>query len=317
MQVFSQLEMIPNKVFMDREMQKFNIFPTNMKGPFQKIAVAIAFSPRIRALLAETARLKILWKAELSIIHVGEKTQEEEKLLQEHLQGVGLTESQDVKIFWEQGKPSEKILARCKKENVDLLIAGALKKEKLIQYYLGTVARKILRKADCSVLMLTDPRNAPLPFQNIVVNAENSNYVAEALKTAITISQTDNAQWVHVAREIKLYGLTMSASENYSEEEYEKVRNGLVQEEISSVQKLLDKIPHEGVKINIKLLSGKSGFELSKFAQRKNADLLVAGASPKRFSLFDRVFPHDLEYIFADLPCNLLVVHPRKEGNNG
>jgi nucleotide-binding universal stress UspA family protein len=288
-----------------------------MTVPFRKIAVAIAFSPRIRALLAETARLKNLWKAQLTIIHVGEKSDQEEKLLQEHLIAVGLSVSEDIRIFWEHGKPSEKILSRCRKENIDLLIAGALRKEKLIQYYLGTVARKILRRADCSVLMLTDPRNAPLPFQNLVVNAENSNYVQEALKAAISICQSDNAQWLHVAREIKMYGLTMSASENYSEVEYEDVRHSLVREEIASVQKILDKIPHEGVKINIKLLAGKSGFELAKFTQRKNADLLVVGASPRRFSIFDRVFPSDLEYIFADLPTNLLIVNPRKEGSNG
>jgi nucleotide-binding universal stress UspA family protein len=287
-----------------------------MKAPFRKIAVAIAFSPRIRALLAETARLKLLWNAELHIIHVGEKTDQEENLLREHLESVGLSENQDIRIFWEHGKPSETILSRCKKENIDLLIAGALRKEKLIQYYLGTVARKILRKADCSVLMLTDPRIAPLPFQNVVVNAENSNYVHEALRTAISICQSDNSQWLHVAKELKMYGLTMSASESYSEEEYEDVRHSLVREEIATVQKILDQIPHEGVKINIKLLSGKSGYELAKFSQRKEADLLIVGAPPRRFSLFDRVFPHDLEYIFADLPCNLLVVHPRKEGGN-
>jgi nucleotide-binding universal stress UspA family protein len=288
-----------------------------MKAPFHKIAVAIAFSPRIRALLAETARLKILWGAELLIIHVGDKSEEEEKVLQEHLKAVGLADYADIRIFWERGKPSEKILSRCKNEKVDLLIAGALKKEKLIQYYLGTVARKILRKADCSVLMMTDPQNAPLPFQNIVVNAENSNYVQDALKTAISICNSNQAQWLHVVREIKLYGLTMSASENYSEEEYENVRHSLVRDEIASVQHLLDKIPHEGIKINIKLLSGKSGFELAKFTQRKDADLLVVGAPPRRFSLFDRVFPHDLEYIFADLPTNLLIVHPKKGGTNG
>jgi nucleotide-binding universal stress UspA family protein len=288
-----------------------------MTSPFSKLAVAIAFSPRIRALLAETARLKKLWNAELTIIHVGDKTEKEEKILEEHLHSVGLTDMSDIRIFWEQGKPSEKILARCKKENVDLLIAGALKKEKLIQYYLGTVARKILRKADCSVLMMTDPRNAPIPFQTIVVNAENSHYVHDALSTAISVCKSDQSQWMHVARELKLYGLTMSASENYSEEQYEDVRHALVRDEIASVQKLLDKIPHEGIKINIKLLSGKSGFELAKFTQRKNADLLIVGAPPRRFSLFDRVFPHDLEYIFADLPANLLIVHPRKGGTNG
>jgi nucleotide-binding universal stress UspA family protein len=63
------------------------------------------------------------------------------------------------------------------------------------------------------------------------------------------------------------------------------------------------------VKINIKMLSGKSGFELCKFVERKQAGLLVVGAPPRRFSLFDRIFPHDLEYVFADLPCNLLVVN--------
>jgi nucleotide-binding universal stress UspA family protein len=288
-----------------------------MTAPFQKIGVAIAFSPRIRAVLAETARLKRLWNAQLAIIHVGERSESEEKILQEHLEAVGLTGLSDVNVFWEEGKPSEKILSRCRKENVDILIAGALKKEKLIRYYLGTVARKILRKADCSVLMLTDPRNAPLPFQNIVVNAENSNFVSQALKVGISIAQADQAQWIHIAREIKMYGLTMSASENYSEEEYEGVRHSLVREEIANVQKMLAQIPHEDVKINIKLLSGKSGFELSKFAQRKNADLLIVGASPRRFSIFDRVFASDLEYIFADLPCNLLIVHPRKEVKNG
>jgi nucleotide-binding universal stress UspA family protein len=61
------------------------------------------------------------------------------------------------------------------------------------------------------------------------------------------------------------------------------------------------------------MVSGKAGFELSKFAHRKNADLLIVGAPRRRFSVFDRVFPHDLEYIFGDMPCNLLVIHPKSE----
>lgn len=287
-----------------------------MVGPFRKIGVAIAFSPRLQALLAEVARLKILWKSEVSLIHVGNKSAEAENLLRGYLNAVGLTESGDVRVFWEYGKPLDRILYRCKKEEVDLLIAGALKKEKLIHYYLGSVARKILRKADCSVLMLTNPSLAPEPFNNIVVNAENSNYVNEALQTATSIALLDHASWLHVVREIKLYGLTMSASENSSEEEYENLRQSLVREEVITVQKLMEAIPHHGVKINVKLIAGKSGFELAKFAARKKAQLLVVGAPPKRFSIFDRVFPNDLEYIFADLPCNLLIVHPvrkRKE----
>ena len=82
-----------------------------------------------------------------------------------------------------------------------------------------------------------------------------------------------------------------------------------MQEEINSVERMLVSIPHDNIKINIKMLSGKSGFELCKFVLRKQAQLLVVGAPPRRLSFFDRVFPHDLEYVFADLPSNLLVVN--------
>jgi nucleotide-binding universal stress UspA family protein len=282
-----------------------------MATHFKKIGLAIAFSPRMSALLAEALRMKRLWDAELALIHVGEHSDKEEDLLQQHLEAAGFTAADSVKVYWEKGKPGERILAVCKNENIDLLIAGALKKEKFVQYYLGTVARKILRKADCSVLMLTNPLVSPEPFHNIVVNAEDSPYVEDAITAACYIGMKDRATWLHVVREIKMYGLTMSVAEQCSESEYENMRHNLVKGEIESVEKILQRIPHAGLKVNIKLVSGKSGFELSRFAQRKQADLLIVGASPRRFSLFDRVFTHDLEYIFADLPCSLLIVHPR------
>lgn len=290
---------------------------------FRKIGLALAFSPRMQALMAEAARFKKMWNAQLILIHVGEHGEKEKILLEQLLESAGLSGSPDVQVFWKEGKPSEQILATCKKENVDLLIAGAMKKENLVQYYLGTVARKILRKAECSVMMFSDPETSPRPLKNIVVNAEDSPYVEDALETACFIGMKDRSLWLHVVREIKMYGLTMSAADQCSENEYEALRQSLVQEEIDNVEKILQRISHEGLKVNIKLVSGKSGFELSKFTQRKNADLLVVGAPPRRFSLFDRVFPHDLEYIFADLPCNLLVVHPnrsdktRKEASHG
>jgi nucleotide-binding universal stress UspA family protein len=237
--------------------------------------------------------------------------------LNELLIQTGLDASDGVKIFWEEGKPSQRILAVCKKENVDLLIAGALKKENLLQYYLGTVARKIIRKADCSVLLLVNPSTTPQPFKNIVVEADDRPYVEQSLQAACQIALKDESSWLHIVRELKMYGLTMTAAEQCSEQEYEDMRHNLVQSEIDTVEKILHEIPHEGVKINIKLVSGKSGFELTQFTQRKQADLLIVGAPERRFSFFDRVFTHDQEYIFADLPCNLLIIHPRKEVAHG
>lgn len=280
---------------------------------FKRVGLAIAFSPRLEALLWEASRLRKYWQAELVLIHVGDTSEDATDSLKMLLARVGLSEK-EVIIRWEKGEPSKRILAVCREEKVDLIIAGALKKENILKYYLGTIARKILRKADCSVLLLLNPSVAPRPFKSIVVNTEDSPYVEQALLAACELGKIEKSNWVHVVREIKLYGLTMSAAEQCSEEEYTQLRNDLVSTEIDNVQVMLNKIPHEGLKVNIKILSGKSGFELSQFATRKNADLLVMGAPPRKFSFFDRVFPHDQEYIFADLPCSLLIIHPRKEG---
>lgn len=221
------------------------------------------------------------------------------------------------KIVWKMGNPVKEILKACKEERIDLLVAGALRKENLMQRYIGTVAREIMRRAECSVYMVNNPSTEPQPSKQIVVNAEDSPHIRQAISAACHIAKLEKANWVHIVRELKLLGLTLSASGQYTEQEYSESKQEMVREEIENVEKILETIPHDKMKINIKIISGKSGFELCKFAQRKNADLLIVGAPPRRFSLFDRVFPHDLEYVFADLPCNLLMVNPGKELYHG
>jgi len=280
----------------------------------------MAFSPTAEAMLAEAARWRSIYQATLILIHVGDHGPAEDEQMNNLLQKTGLS-STSVKICWEKGSPAKGILTVCQREKIDLLIAGALKKENLVHYYIGTIARKIMRKADCSFLMITNPSTQPAVYKNIVVNAEDSPYVTEAISAACYLGMKEHSSWVHIVRELKMYGLTMAAADQCTEEEYDDMRQHLVKDEIDKVEDLLSRIPHDQLKVNIKMVSGKAGFELSKFAQRKNADLLIVGAPRRRFSLFDRVFPHDLEYIFGDMPCNLLVIHPkaddRKEGNRG
>lgn len=279
---------------------------------FAHIGIAVSFSPNGEALLAEAVRLQRQCKARLSIIHIGSPKPENETRMKALCSATGL-EYSSIRVIWEVGQPAKTILRICERESIDLLIAGALKKEKALQYYLGTIARKILHKANCSVLMLVNPQPVRPRYANIVVNAEeDSPYTFQALTAACQIGQAEGANWLHVVRELRLMGL-LTATEQFTEEEYEKKKQELVRNEISEVQQVLDRIPHAGVRVNIKLVSGKSGYELLQFAQRKKAELLVVGAPGRRFSFLDRVFPNDLEYIFADLPCNVLVIHAKKE----
>ena len=138
---------------------------------FKKIALAIAFSPRLEALLFETARLQRIWQAELILIHVGNTSSKDSDTLNGLLQKAGIRH-ESVMVKWVYGNPADQILWVCKSEKIDLLIAGAMKKENLIKYYLGTVARKILRKAPRSVVVLLYPSVEPKPIRKIVVKAE-------------------------------------------------------------------------------------------------------------------------------------------------
>lgn len=243
----------------------------------------------------------------LVLIHVGKRGTAEEARMEELVQSAGL-HLVDVKVVWREGDPVRNIRNVCKEEQVDLLIAGALKKENIVKYYIGTIARQLMRSADCSVLMIQKPFVPALPMKDMVVNADDGPHMEDAVELACYMGLRSGAQWVHVVRELKLYGLSMAASEYHTEQEYDDLRQKMVKAEIEKVEDVLGKIQMEKPRINIKVISGKSGFELSRFAERKHADLLIVGAPHQQFSFFDRMFPHDLEYIFADLPCNLLVV---------
>lgn len=275
---------------------------------FKKIAVAFAFSPTLEALLSEAARVKELFSSELYLVHVGEKKEEEVVYLQELMNRLGLNRS-DTHIRWEKGDPPDKILSFCRREKVDLLIAGALKKENLYRYYIGSIARRIIRKSTCSVLILVEPSVAPNPYKEIVIDGSERSGSLKVLEAGCRVAQLQNSQRVHILKEIKLYGFTMAMAAEDSEDEYSEKKKSLVQTEIKYIESQLEKINVTGLKINIKIISGKPGHEINKFARRIKPDLIVLGGPEHQLGFFDRLLPHDLEYILDDIPTNLLIVH--------
>ena len=281
---------------------------------FTRLCLAFAFSPRAEALIFEAVRLTRVFGGHLSILHVGMCSIEERNEIFQLAKKNGLDEKQ-FKIIYEEGSPSKIILSVCRREKIDLLIAGALQKENLLKYYLGTIGRTILRKSDCSVLMLTNPNVMGMQLTHIVTLAEDSPYIEKAIAISCQLAQFTKAKWIHIVRELKMFGLTLSAMDQSSEVEYDRHLHQLVQDEIMKIEEMLKRIPKPETKVNIKVMSGKSGFELARFAEKKHADLLVVGAPERRFHFFDRLFRHDLEYVFANLPCNLLIVHGVRHAN--
>ncbi len=273
---------------------------------FSKIALAVAFSPRMEALIAETKRLVELFHSDLILIHVGEKTDALEARFQQVLQLHGLDESRTT-IIWKQGKPVKMILQACKEAKVDLLVAGALKEEGFLKYYMGSVGRKIIRKSPCSVLTLIDPKLETTGFSKVVLNGTELEITPFVIEKGVVFSREVRADQVHILNEIKMYGLQMGTAGEDSEEEIAQTRRQLVKNEMTYVQDILKEIDTKGLKINVKVTGGKWAVELGRFCEKIDADLLVVG-DDQRLNFFDRLFPHDLEDLLSTLPCNLLIL---------
>lgn len=276
---------------------------------FTKVAVAIAASPTLEALLAESKRLQDLFGSEVLLLHVRRNSErKEEEFLKKAVRDSRFS-PEKTQLFFEKGDPAEAILAFCKKQQVDLLMAGALKKENIFRSYLGSVGRTIIRSANCSILILVDPSEQPNPFRQIVVDGSEQPLTPKAIEAACLIGRKQQASHIHILKDIKLYGLTMAMAAEDSEGAYAEQRRNLVQAEIEHVKKKLEGIDTGQVPVNIKIISGKMGFEISKFAQKVGADLVVAAGPAKKLGILDRIMTHDLEYLLADIPANLLIVH--------
>lgn len=274
---------------------------------YKKIGVAVAFSPRCEAIIGEAARLQKLFDAELILIHVGEIQPDEKEYLDELIKITNVN-TEKLKIVWEEGKPAKKILSVAHKENIELLVAGALQKESVMKFYFGSIARKLIRKSSCSILMLINPSFPSKSFKRIVINGSEGENNADTIRRGVELAKLEKSRRVHIFKSIKLFGLSMAlAGEEETEQAQEETRRDIVGQEIEEINKILQGIDTKGLQINVKVASGKPGFELRKFTKRVHADLLVVKSPTHQLNFLDRIFPHYLEMIMEDLPSNLLI----------
>ncbi|CAN5677304.1 hypothetical protein BH11BAC1_BH11BAC1_10920 [soil metagenome] len=278
--------------------------------PFETIALAVAFSPRLEALIAEAKRLTSLFNARIVFIHVGKRTGDKEKHLANILNHYGFTDTNSM-VEWQEGEAVDTILSVCKAQIVDLLVIGAVEKENMFKYYLGSVSREISRRAKCSVLMIIEPKLNPVPFQRMVVNGHDHSKSIHSIETAIYIAQKENLNDVIIVDEVDIPTVSMSIADDSTEPEAAYFKESIISEENSKLDELISRIDSKGILLKAKTFSGRRGFTIGQYAQSVNADLLVVNSPDHHMNIFDRIFTHDLEYMLADLPCNMLIVHSR------
>ena len=279
--------------------------------PFETIAVAITFSPTLEPVLAEAKRLSDKLKSAMLLIHIGEKTSDKEEKLYKLLDKYSIDKN-NTRVIWMDGEPIETILKLCKLNIVDLLIIGALPKENIYKYYMGSVARSISRKAKCSVLLLIKPSTESSKPKKIVVNGAENPKTIHTINTALYLAKTYNIKEITVVKEVHTPTLAMTMADDSTAPEANKFKKNFNEEESHKLHDVLSKCRElQETAVIEKVVNGKPGYAISKYAKDKKADLLVINSPDMHLTFLDRIFTHDIEYILANLPSNLLIVHSR------
>lgn len=277
-----------------------------MKPDIKNIGLAISFSPNSMAHLALAVLLCKRWNASLTLMYIGDPSEE----ITNKLKGIADANKNDgiaTEIAIRKGDPAKNILAVVKEKNVGLLLAGALEREDFRGYYFGSVARKLMRSAECSTLILTSAFLKKQNVEKIFVTAEFNDTSELALLFAAELARIYSAS-LGLIREFQVPGLAMTVGATGSLDQTTDALKKWKEEEEEKMDLYIREHDFTGITVTKKCIYGKEGFEAQSYVKEQNADLLIMNAPVRSLRIWDRIFQHDVEYILQDLPCSVLLV---------
>jgi nucleotide-binding universal stress UspA family protein len=270
-------------------------------SPYKTIAVATTFSPRFKQVLAEAKRIRDRFGAELHLIYVGRRNQETPRKFSDVLAELELPV--DSPVHYEEGDPAEAILAALARENIDVLVAGALEKEVVLHPFLGNVARRLVREANCSVMLFTHPQKKPKPLRKIVFIADHSQQGLVALKTTLMLAEAESCERLYVIGIITAFDeARASIAGDAIGSATHKPNHG----EEDPLEEFVLSAGATEVPIETRVIRGATGLAASDFVRSVEADLLVVPL-PKSGETVQRL-PSNIAWVSDVIPCNLWIV---------
>lgn len=277
--------------------------------PFKSIGIGVAFSPNLKANLFEAARLSLFFKSKLYLIHVGNSSSDKIEMLKTILSFFE-KDNLDYEVVFKPGKPVDAIISVTEEKNIDLLILGALKREQFLKYYVGSIARKITRRAKCSILLLINPSVERMPCQHIVVNGLKDPKTEQTIASSFYVAKQLNAEKITIVEEIKEEQVSVKVEDDVSLRRASIMKERIKLRENTRIKEIIEHIPESYTKkiaVNLQPIFGKQGYSIGHYAQISRADLLVMNA-PSKMTFWDRLFPHDIEHILTELPTDVLIL---------
>lgn len=277
--------------------------------PFSRILACVAESPHLPAVVREAVRLATLCDAELEFFHVGETLDALAPAVREALPPPPNRYADARLTAQPGGRPDRVILNEAARRRCDLLFAGALQEDPMLRGVVGSVARRIARYADRSVLLSTHPSSPEAFSKTVVVAVDCSEDCGRMMPSLLEFARRASAETVHLVHEYSSYTSRLAGAETEETDSggYGQTQNAAERLALAS---FLDRFDFSSLRVQTACLPGRDGAETIRYAEQHRADLLAAPGPRRSLGLWDRFFGHPVETLLQRLPCSLLLYRP-------
>jgi nucleotide-binding universal stress UspA family protein len=257
---------------------------------YRHIAVASTFSPRFLAVLAEADRIARLLAAKLSIIHADEAEDGRSERFAEAMRKLELAE--ETAVLWGRAEtPVDAILAACRAHSVDLLLAGALERESEHRNFVGGVARELMQRCDCDLLLFPRPEELERPMDQILVQVDLKNLSVPALNRACRLAGQLRAKRVTFFTVITPFDEAMASSGS--------ARLPSNEDEFAE---LLDEVDGFDGEADTAIIRSNTGFPACDYVESCGAGLLIV---PWSNGGETRTLPSHMDWLLQVIPTNV------------
>ncbi len=260
----------------------------------KKVLFPTDFSRAANTALPHALTIAQKYKAEITILHVatpysddpnapeyqqlGEGSFKEyiENSLGEVSQAMGSSQKVTTEVVREVS-PATGILDFIEEKGIDLTVMGTHGHSALAQFFLGSVAERVVRHASCPVLTVAQDRkeyrNKP-DYQNILVAFDFSEHSKLAAREASEMASQYGAriQVLHVVEQEVHPAFYLKWKESIVRELPE-----IAKEATGSLRSVLGREGLENIDVHVEIGDKKAHTEINEFSRANQVDLIVMG----------------------------------------
>lgn len=275
------------------------------------VLVSVALSPRAAAVAAEGVRVAGLLGGRAVFLHVGADTRPNRDALRQALAAGGAADVPESSVHIRPGRAHNVICSAASELKADQIVLGALEREPTLSLF-GSVARNVARRAPCSVLLLTEPREQPVSPKVFVVSLRMNEASAGMVRLVVNLAKKQERPAIHFLHEFPVTEARWLADGGIGSEvrtdDYVRLRTIAEQQLLADFLSTFDL---SGLDLRAEALPGHEGLEAVRYAEKEQADLLMVPAPDQPLHLWDRIFQHPMELALRRLPCTMWLYRSR------